>query len=266
LAGKEPDGRIHGLLLLAEIEDVAIGFGVVEHAVGARKRLNQPVVLEVFVHVEGVEVFGVETGEQHVHHDDDIDLLRVGHVLVGVLLILDALLHILIVEIELANAVVGVEARVVVGDDGLECLLLFVRFLFVVDLLLRKVFLYLLHILVVFGGRRENAGDVQRLDVAVFSLFFWLRGLEQCVIFNRVIDRGRGQQGIELAPVGGGIVLGQNRLNNGFLGQRLARLGFVFAFGLVIVNMEAQDVAVFDSVGDGVDVQLLLEDVLGGLE
>jgi hypothetical protein len=32
-------------------------------------------------------------------------------------------------------------------------------------------------------------------------------------------------------------------------------------FRLVVIDMEAQDVAVFDGVGDGVGVQLLLEDV-----
>ena len=34
--------------------------------------------------------------------------------------------------------------------------------------------------------------------------------------------------------------------------------------GLVIIDMEAQHIAIFDGVGDGVGVQLLLKDVLGG--
>ena len=123
---------------------------------------------------------------------------------------------------------------------------------------------YLLHVLVAFGGRRENAGDVQRLEAGFLDLLFGLHGLEQGVIFDGVVDRGRGQNGIEFAPIGGGIVLGQNGFDDGFLGQRLARLGHVFSFGLVIVHVEAQDVAVFDGVGDGVGVQLLLEDVLRG--
>ena len=75
LAGEEGDGGIDGVLLLAEVEDVAVGLGVVEHAVGAGEGLDQPVVLEVLVHVERVEVFGVEAGEQHVHDDGDVDLL-----------------------------------------------------------------------------------------------------------------------------------------------------------------------------------------------
>ena len=98
IAGEQGDGVIDGLLLLAEVEDVAVGLGVVEHAVGARERLDQAVVLEVLIDVEGVQVFGIEAGEQHVHDDDDVDLLGVRQVAVRVLLVLDALLHVLIVE------------------------------------------------------------------------------------------------------------------------------------------------------------------------
>jgi hypothetical protein len=115
---KRPMAVVHGVLLLAEVEDVAVGLGVVEHAVGARERLNQAVVLEVLVHVQGVEVLGVEAGEQHVHDDGDVDLLGVGQIGIRVLLILDALLHVLVVEVELADTVVGAVAGVVVGDDG----------------------------------------------------------------------------------------------------------------------------------------------------
>ena len=74
-AGEEGDGGIDGVLLLAEVEDVAVGLGGVEHAVGAGEGLDQAVVLEVLVHVERVQVLGVEAGEQHVHDDGDVDLL-----------------------------------------------------------------------------------------------------------------------------------------------------------------------------------------------
>ena len=37
-AGEERDGGIDGVLLVAEVEDVAVGLGVVEHAVGAARR------------------------------------------------------------------------------------------------------------------------------------------------------------------------------------------------------------------------------------
>ena len=74
-AGEQGDGVIDGVLLAAEVEDVAVGLGGVEHAVGAGEGLDQAVVLEVLVDVERVEVLGVEAGEQHVHDDGDVDLL-----------------------------------------------------------------------------------------------------------------------------------------------------------------------------------------------
>ena len=93
-------------------------------------------------------------------------------ILIGVLLIFDALLHILIVEVELVDAVIGAVAGVVVGNNGFERRFLFVRLFLVVCLFLRQVFLNLLHILIAFGGRRKHAGDVQRLEVVIFCLFF----------------------------------------------------------------------------------------------
>ena len=70
-----------------------------------REGLDQAVVLEVLVDVERVEVLGVEAGEQHVHHDGDVDLFcaLLRQVGIGELLVLDALLHVLVVEIELVD-------------------------------------------------------------------------------------------------------------------------------------------------------------------
>ena len=118
-AGEERDGGVDGLLLAAEVEDVAVGLGVVQHAVGAAERLDQRVVLEVLIDVECVEVFGVEAGQQHIDDDGEVELFAalLRQVGVGELLVLDPLLDVLIVEVELLNAVVGAEALVVVGDD-----------------------------------------------------------------------------------------------------------------------------------------------------
>jgi hypothetical protein len=41
-AGEERDGGVDGVLLLAEVEDVAVGLGVVEHAVGAGEAWIRP--------------------------------------------------------------------------------------------------------------------------------------------------------------------------------------------------------------------------------
>ena len=69
---------------------------------------------------------------------------------IGKLLVLDALLYVLVVEIELADVVIAAVAAVVVRDDGLERSFLLVRVHFVVCLLRRQIFLNLLHIGVSF--------------------------------------------------------------------------------------------------------------------
>ena len=154
-AGEQGDGFIDAGLLAAEVEDVAVGLGGVEHAVGAREGLDEAVVLEVLVHVEGVEVLGVEPGQEHVDDDGDVDLLRafLGEVAVGVLLVLDAFLDVLVVGVELADGVIRAVAGVIVGDDVLEGFLFPVRLLLVVFEFLGQVFLELLDILVALGGR-----------------------------------------------------------------------------------------------------------------
>ena len=104
--------------------------------------------------VEGVEVLGVEAGQEHVDDDGDVDLLRAlfWEVAVGVLLVLDAFLDVLVVGVELADGVIRAVAGVIVGDDGLERFLLLVRLLLVVFEFLGQVFLELLDILVALRG------------------------------------------------------------------------------------------------------------------
>ena len=43
-----------GVLLLAEVENIAIGLGAVKDAIGAGEGLNQPVVLQVLVYIERI--------------------------------------------------------------------------------------------------------------------------------------------------------------------------------------------------------------------
>ena len=159
---------------------------------------------------------------------------------------------------------VGAVASVVVGNDGFESRLLFVRGFLVVGLLLRQVFLNLLNILVAFGGRGKDAGNVQGEEVALSGFSLYLHGFEKAVIGNGVVDGGRGQNGVELAPVGSGMMFLEDGFDNGFPGHCFARLELVFAFRLKIVDMEAQDIVVFDGVRNGVGVQLLLKNVFRG--
>jgi hypothetical protein len=93
--------------------------------------------------------------EQHVDYDGDVELLAplLRQVGIGELLVLDALLHVLVVEVELLDAVVGTEAGVVAIDDGLQRRLLDGRLFLVVFLLLWQVFLDLLHVGAHVAGR-----------------------------------------------------------------------------------------------------------------
>jgi len=104
-AGEQGNGFVDPVLLAAEVKNVAVGFGGVEDAVGPGKGLNETVVLEVFVDIEGVEIFRIEAGQEHVHDNGDVDLFFSfpGKVAVGILLVLDALLHILVVGVEFAD-------------------------------------------------------------------------------------------------------------------------------------------------------------------
>lgn len=94
-------------------------------------------VLEIFIDVQRIQVLRIEAGQQHIHHDDDINLLRTRQVTVGILLILDTLLHVLVVQIEMTQIMVRAIAGVVVGDDGFQRGLLLFRGLLVIGLLLR---------------------------------------------------------------------------------------------------------------------------------
>ncbi|RMN60573.1 hypothetical protein ALQ55_200274 [Pseudomonas savastanoi pv. savastanoi] len=161
-------------------------------------------VLEVLVHIQAVQVFGVKPGEQHIHNKSDIDLLVVGKIGVSVLLIFDTLLHILIIQVELTDAVVSAEEHVVVINDNLERRLFTFRVLLVVDFFLRQIFLQLLDVggiflawaVAVLGQRlrwrREYAGDVQWHEGIVLFLFLGLEGLECFEVFDGVVDVGRG--------------------------------------------------------------------------
>src|ERR1700679_1407177 len=98
--------NLHSALFTAKSEDVAVGLGVVQHAVGAAEGLDEAMVLQFLVDVERIKVFAVETGQQHVDDYGDVDFVLcsawVGFAQVSFspLLILDPLLNVLVVEVE----------------------------------------------------------------------------------------------------------------------------------------------------------------------
>lgn len=89
-----------------------MGFFIVEYPVGAGIGLDQPVVFEVFIDIEGIEGGAVEAGEEHVDHEQDIDL-TVFHPFADVLVIV-------VKAPAVFGGEFGVEHFVVVMDDGFE--------------------------------------------------------------------------------------------------------------------------------------------------
>ena len=54
-------------------------------------------------------------------------------------------------------------------------------------------------------------------------------------------------------------MLFEDRLNHGPFGERLAGPGRVGTLGFVVVDVEAQNIAILNRMSDGVGVELLLE-------
>lgn len=108
---KQGDGRIHPFLQVAETDDIAEGLDRIQDAVGAAEGLDQPVHFQVFIHPQGVQGGGVKAGEEHIHHDEQIQFLVFhpqGNVLVVVL------------ELVAVGGIVGVEHLVVVPDGSVQ--------------------------------------------------------------------------------------------------------------------------------------------------
>ena len=82
------------------------------HAVRAGVRLKQRVVLKLLVHIEDRERLGVEAGEEHIHHEQNVELLG--------LLAFDAIRDVLVVGGEGVRGEVRAVAGVVVADDALQ--------------------------------------------------------------------------------------------------------------------------------------------------
>lgn len=104
---EERDAFVGLLLQVAETDDVAEGLDRVQNAVGARIGLKQTVVTEIFIDPERVERGGVESGQEHVHHDQKVDFA-----------VLHPQRNVFVVVLELlgGGVVTGLKHRVVIGD------------------------------------------------------------------------------------------------------------------------------------------------------
>ena len=75
-------------------------------------------VLEVIIDIERIQIFAVESGQQHIDDDGDVDFVFVRIVFVGILVVFDAFLNILIVHVEFTDAVVSMVLSVVIFNNG----------------------------------------------------------------------------------------------------------------------------------------------------
>ena len=130
-----------------------------------------------------------------------------------------------------------------------ECGLLALGVVLVVLLLLGEVLLDLPDVLVALRWRREHGGDLEGDELGVVGLALGLKLLEDLVILDRVVDRGGGQQRVEPSVFGRGIVLVEDGLSDRLFGEGFP--GLEGGDGLVVVDVETEDVPILDRVGDG---------------
>ena len=96
---------------IAEADDIAVGLDGVQNPVRPGKRLNQAVHFKIFVHPERVERCRVKACQEHIDHDEQIDLPR-----------LDALGQVFVVILELVRrrVKIDVERLVIIDPEVFE--------------------------------------------------------------------------------------------------------------------------------------------------
>lgn len=72
---------------------------------------------QILIDIQCVEILGVESGQQHVDNDSDIDLVLMRDVPVAIFLRFDSALNILIIGIELRNRVIRAVLPIVIVDN-----------------------------------------------------------------------------------------------------------------------------------------------------
>ncbi len=87
-------------------------------------------------------------------------------------------------------------------------------------------------------------------------LFLNLREAVQSI--DGIVDAGRCQHRVELAAIGRRIVFGENGFNRPLALATPSPGWEDFAFGLEVIHVEAQDVAILDGVSNGVLMQATL--------
>jgi len=165
-------------LQIAEADDIAVGLDGVQNPVRPGKRLDQTVHFKILVHPERVERRRVKACQEHIDHDEQIDLPR-----------LDALGQVFVVILKLVRRCVkiDVERLVIVLNRGVQKI---ARSL--VQCVRLKAFLRQCVFGIVFI--RSKAEDRRNGQIAVL---LGQLTLELRVVFHRHRDRADGKDGIE---------------------------------------------------------------------
>ena len=163
---------------IAEADDIAVGLDGVQNPVRPGKRLDQTVHLEIFVHPERVERRRVKACQEHIDHDEQIDLPR-----------LDALGQVFVVVLELVRrrVKIDVERLVIVLNGGIQKIARgLVQCVRLKAFLRQRVFRVVLI--------RSKAEDRRNGQIAVL---LGKLTLELRVVFHCHRDRADGKDGVE---------------------------------------------------------------------
>ena len=73
LIWEQGEGLVRGLFQVTEAQDITERLVCIQNTVGPWKGLNETMIFKVLVDIQGVEWFWVKTGQEHIHHEQNID-------------------------------------------------------------------------------------------------------------------------------------------------------------------------------------------------
>ena len=88
LVAKQSQTLVGGFFQIAEADDVAAVLHGIQYAVGAAESLQESMHLQVLIHPQRVQRLGIETRQEHVDHNQQVQfavLHALAHVLVEAL-------------------------------------------------------------------------------------------------------------------------------------------------------------------------------------
>ena len=72
---EERNRTIHPFRKISKADDISKRLHRIQNAVRPGKRLNEPMHLEILIHPERIQRRRIEASEEHIHHDEQIQLL-----------------------------------------------------------------------------------------------------------------------------------------------------------------------------------------------